>query len=123
MFSQINEAPYPIPFEHIHLKTKSGEGTKAKITAMSSSKGTNIPVHAIVEAVPAEILKHVILRVRPDKHIEFNPSLPLLHQIDEYEREIGGIGRGVAKKIPFRHLLTLVQIAQGDFSKLLEANY
>jgi lysyl-tRNA synthetase class 1 len=114
------KAPYPIPFEHIHLKTTAGEGKKAKVTAMSSSKGTNIPVHEIVEAVPPEILKHAIVRVRPDKHIDFNPALPLLYLIDEYEREIGGIGRGVAREIPFRHLLTLVQIARGDFSNLLE---
>ncbi len=113
------EAPYPIPFEHILLKTKAVEGTKAKVTAMSSSRGTNVPVHAILEAVPPEILKHVISRVRPDKHIEFNPSLPLLNLIDEYEREIGEIGRGVAGKIPFRHFITLVQIARGDFSELL----
>ncbi len=114
------DAPYPIPFEHIHLKTQSGEGKKAKVTSMSSSKGTNIPVHAIVEAVPPAILKYVIVRVRPDKHIEFNPALPLLYLIDEYEREIGGIERGVAGEIPFRHLLTLVQIARGEFSNLLE---
>jgi len=114
------EAPYPVPFEHILLKMKQGEGTKAKVTAMSSSRGTNIPVHEILEAVPPEILKHVISRVRPEKHIEFDPSLPLLHLIDEYEREIGGIGRGVAGKIPFRHFITLVQIARGDFSELLE---
>ena len=114
------KAPYPIPFEHILLKTKEEEGTKAKVTAMSSSRGTNIPVHAMLEAVPPEILKHVISRVRPEKHIEFDPALPLLHLIDEYEREIGGIGGGVAGKIPFRHFITLVQIARGDFSELLE---
>jgi lysyl-tRNA synthetase class 1 len=87
---------------------------------MSSSRGTNIPVHEMLEAVPPEILKHVISRVRPDKHIEFDPSLPLLHLVDEYEREIGGIGRGVAGKIPFRHFITLVQIARGNFSELLK---
>ena len=114
------EAPYPIPFEHILLKTKEGEGRKAKITAMSSSMGTNIPVHTILETVPPEILRYVISRVKPDKHIEFNPSLPLLHLIDEYEREVGGIGKGVVAKIPFRHLLTLVQIARGDPAKLHE---
>jgi len=114
------EAPYPIPFEHILLKRKEREGMKAKVTAMSSSLGTNIPVHEMLETIPPEILKHVISRVRPDKHIEFDPSLPLLHLIDEYEREIGGIGRGVAGKIPFRHFITLVQIARGEFSELLE---
>ena len=114
------EAPYPIPFEHILLKTKEEGGKKAKIASMSSSLGTNIPVHTILETVPPEILKYVISRVKPDKHIAFNPSLPLLNLIDEYEREIGEIGHGVAGKIPFRHLLTLVQVARGDFPKLLE---
>ena len=115
------ETPYPIPFEHILLKTKEEGGTKAKIASMSSSRGTNIPVHTILETVPPEILKYVISRVKPDKHIAFNPSLPLLNLIDEYEREIGEIGHGVAGKISFRHLLTLVQIARGDFAKLLAA--
>lgn len=113
-------APYPIPFEHILLKLQE-EGTKAKVTAMSSSRGTNIPVHEILEAVPPEILKHIISRARPGKHIEFNPSLPLLNLVDEYEREIGGIGSGIAEKISFRHLITLVQVARGDSSKLLDA--
>ncbi len=116
------EAPYPIPFEHILLKLKE-EGMKAKVTAMSSSRGTNIPVHEILEAVPPEILKHAISRVRPDKHIEFDPSLPLLNLIDEYEREIGSIGRGIAAEIPFRHLITLVQIApvgSEEFLKVID---
>ena len=113
-------APYPIPFEHILLKLSKEGGTKAQITAMSSSRGTNIPVHEILEAVPPAILKYVLSRARPDKHIEFNPSLPLLNLMDEYEREIGGIGHGVAGEIPFRHFITLVQVARGDFSTLLE---
>jgi len=111
------KAPYPIPFEHILLKLR--EGDRTKVTAMSSSRGTNIPIHEILEVVPPEILKHLIWRVRPDRHIEFDPSTPLLHLIDEYEREIGGIGSGLAAKIPFRHFLTLVQVARGDFNELL----
>jgi len=45
--------------------------------------------------------------------------LPLLNLIDDYERQVGGIGRGVAASIPFRHFITLVQIARGDFTELL----
>lgn len=112
-------APYPIPFEHILLKLND-EGAGAKVfTKMSSSRGTNIPVHEILQAVPPEIVKHVLARVWPEKHIEFNPSLPLLNLIDEYERQIGGIGHGGAAGIPFRHFITLVQIARGDFTELL----
>ena len=111
------EAPYPIPFEHVLLKRS--EGARTRVTAMSSSRGTNISIQEILEVVPPEILKHLIRRVRPDRHIEFDPSTPLLHLIDEYEREIGGIGRGLAAKIPFRHFLTLVQVARGDFNELI----
>ena len=112
-------APYPIPFEHILLKLDE-EGTGTKVTTkMSSSRGTNIPVHEILRAVPPEILKHLLARVWPEKHIEFNPSLPLLNLIDEYERQVGSIGHGVAASIPFRHFITLVQIARGDFTELL----
>lgn len=111
------EAPYPIPFEHVLLKRS--EGARTRVTAMSSSRGTNIPIREILEVVPPEILKYLLWRVRPDRHIEFDPSTPLLHLIDEYEREIGGIGRGLAAKIPFRHFLTLVQVARGDFNELI----
>jgi lysyl-tRNA synthetase class 1 len=112
-------APYPIPFEHILLRLDE-EGAGAKVTTkMSSSRGTNVPVHEILKAVPPEILKHVLARVWPEKHIEFNPSLPLLNLIDEYERQIAPIGRGSAGEISFRHLVTLVQIARYDFSELL----
>ena len=112
-------APYPIPFEHILLKLDE-EGAGAKVTTkMSSSRGTNVPVHEILRAVPPEILKHVLARVWPEKHIEFNPSLPLLNLIDEYERQVAPIGRGSAGEISFRHLVTLVQIARYDFSELL----
>jgi lysyl-tRNA synthetase class 1 len=112
-------APYPIPFEHILLKLdEEGAGTKVT-TKMSSSRGTNVPVHEILKAVPPEILKYVLARVWPEKHIEFNPSLPLLNLIDEYERQVAPIGRGSAGEISFRHLVTLVQIARYDFSDLL----
>jgi len=97
------------------LKRKEGEGTTEKIAAMSSCVGTNFPGQAMLETKPPEILKHDSSGVRPDKHIEVDHGLPILNLIDEYQREIGGIGRGVAGKIPFRHFITLVQIARGEF--------
>ncbi len=123
-------APYPIPFEHILLRLSEVEGgdtgdeggkRRRRVTAMSSSRGTNIPVREILEVVPPEILKYLIRRVRPERHIEFDPSMPLLHLIDEYERDTGGIGTGIAARIPFRHFLTLVQVARGDDTRELLA--
>jgi lysyl-tRNA synthetase class 1 len=117
-------APYPIPFEHILLKLdkgeKEGERKEKRTAKMSSSKGINIPIEEMLEVVSPEILKYIILRVKPEKHIELNPGLPLLNLIDEYERQT----RAQAQKedispIPFRHVINVVQIARGDFFEMI----
>ena len=98
-----HEPPYPIPFEHIFLK---GKGT------MSSSTGILVSIQEMLDILPPEVLMHLFLRTRPEKHIEFDPGLPLLNLIDEYDRIHGW-------RIPFRHMVTIVQIAQ-DFDQVLE---
>lgn len=94
------EPPFPIPFEHIILKLGG------QLAKMSSSAGVNIPVKEILEVVPPEILKYAILRTKPERHIEFDPSLGLLSIIDEYER------RFAADEVPFRHMVMLVQLGR-----------
>lgn len=98
-----HEPPYPIPFEHIFLK---GKGT------MSSSTGTLISIQEMLDVLPPDVLMHLFLRTKPEKHIDFDPGLPLLNLIDEYDRVHGG-------QVPFRHMVTIVQIAQ-DFDEILE---
>ncbi|MDD5446722.1 MAG: lysine--tRNA ligase [Methanocellales archaeon] len=98
-----HKPPYPIPFEHIFLK---GRGK------MSSSTGTLVSIQEMLDILPPEVLMHLFLRTNPEKHIEFDPGLPLLNLIDEYDRIHGW-------QISFRHMVTIVQTAQ-DFDQILE---
>ncbi|RLI83370.1 lysine--tRNA ligase [Archaeoglobales archaeon] len=112
--------PYPIPYEWVHLK---GVG------AMKSSKGIVIPVKEMLEILPPEIVRYVIIRVRPERHIEFDPGMSLLDVIDEFEDKFRGKDRSVElslvenveySDVPFRHLIVVGQIANWDIGKALE---
>ncbi|MHC1566228.1 MAG: lysine--tRNA ligase [Candidatus Syntropharchaeia archaeon] len=113
------EPPYPVPFEHIIFK---GRGK------MSSSKGVVVSIGDILEVLPPEVVRYLIIKTKPEKHIEFDPGLPLLNLLDEYDGmeendrifELSSIKEGKRLKIPFRHLVNAVQIARGDFHQLLE---
>ena len=71
------EPPYPLTYEWISLK---GVG------AMSSSTGITIGPMDVLELVPSEILRYLIARSKPSKHLEFNTGELLLNLADEYER-------------------------------------
>ncbi len=114
------EPPYPIVYEWIMLKGKG---------AMHSSTGLAISINDMLEIVPPEVLRYLIIRQRPEKHIEFDPGLSLLNLIDEYDRVEGDkrayqLSRTESEKpsdIPYRHMVTAVQIAQDrGFDYLLE---
>lgn len=105
------EPPYPIVYEWIMLKGKG---------AMHSSTGIAISINDMLEIVPPEVLRYLIIRQRPEKHIEFDPGLAFLNLIDEYD-QVEGDKRAYQlsrtegtkpSKIPFRHMVTVVQIAQ-----------
>ncbi|MCK4929350.1 MAG: lysine--tRNA ligase, partial [Methanosarcinales archaeon] len=104
-------APHPIVYEWIMLK---GQG------AMSSSTGVTVSISDMLDVVPPEVLRYLIIRTKPEKHIEFDPGLPLLNLIDEYDNldekldmrayQLSQAG-GTSAKIPFKHMVTAVQIA------------
>jgi len=71
------EPPHPLTYEWISLK---GEG------AMSSSSGVTIGPMDVLKLVPSEILRYLIARSKPSKHLEFNTGDLLLNLADEYER-------------------------------------
>ncbi len=113
------EPPYPVPYEWVHLK---GVG------AMSSSKGVVIPVREFIEILPPEIVRYIIIRVKPKKHIEFDPA-NLLELVDEFEEGLKAKDRSVElamisgveySDVPFRHLIVVGQIAKWDVNKALE---
>ncbi len=112
--------PYPVPYEWVHLK---GVG------AMKSSKGIVIPVREMVEILPPEIVRYILIRVKPERHIEFDPGVGLLDVIDEFEDrvregdrsvELSLVGDVVYSDIPFRHLVVVGQIAKWDVERVLE---
>ncbi|GAB4306954.1 MAG: lysine--tRNA ligase [Methanobacteriaceae archaeon] len=70
------QAPYPVPYEWITLK---GD-------AMSKSKGVFFTPGQWLEIAHPETLNYFIFRSKPMKHKDFNPSMPFLDFMDQYDR-------------------------------------
>jgi lysyl-tRNA synthetase class 1 len=64
-------------YEWIYLKGKG---------AMASSKGNTVSGKELLDIVPPEIMRFLITRVKPSKHIDFDPGEGLISLADEYER-------------------------------------
>jgi lysyl-tRNA synthetase class 1 len=123
---------YPHPgllvYEFIMLK---GQG------AMHSSKGTAVSGEEMLQMTPPEVLRFLIMRNQPNRHIVFDSGLGLLTLVDEYDKEeevyfgketeIKGmkefkktyelsqpyhIPLTMPLHLPYRHLVTLNQIAK-----------
>ncbi len=113
------EPPYPIVYEWIHLK---GVGP------MKGSKGIVVPVREMVDILPPEAVRYIIIRTRPERHIDFDPA-SLLDLIDEFEEalakgdrsaELSLIRKIKHVEVPFRHLVVVGQIAEWNLDKVLE---
>jgi lysyl-tRNA synthetase class 1 len=115
------EPPYPIPYEWIALR---GQGD------MSSSKGNLVSMFNLTQTIPPEVVRYMIFRVKPTRHIVFDPGLPLLNLVDEYDdpqganrdqraAELARIEGIPPVGIPFKHLVNLVQITQGDAEHIM----
>jgi lysyl-tRNA synthetase class 1 len=114
------EAPYPIPYEWVGLR---GQGD------MSSSKGNLISIFNLTQTVPPEVVRYMVFRARPMRHIAFDPGLPLLNLVDEYDNvespnrnqraaELALLEAWPPLGIPFKHLVNLVQITDGEIGKI-----
>ena len=119
-----NEPPLPIVYEWIMLGEKG---------AMSSSSGVVVSISDMLDVVPPEALRFLIMKTRPEKHIKFDPGQPLLNLVDEYERlrdkeepsefEKRIVALSQSKdvkqsKIPFKQMVTIYQVAGGDLDKI-----
>lgn len=107
------------------------------VGAMHSSTGTAISAEEMLRMTPPEVLRFLIAKTQPGRHIEFDPGLGILtlvEEFDEWERVAfhaeeprSGINdpertyalsipRQLAKslpfQIPFRHLVVVSQIAK-----------
>lgn len=103
--------------------------------AMHSSKGTALSAEEMLRMTPPEVLRFLIMKNHPTKHIVFDPGLGILNLVEEYdlnERVYFGLeekNRGmkdlsatyelsqpydIPKKIPvnvpYKHLVTVLQI-------------
>ena len=127
------EPPYPVVYEWIYLK---GRG------AMASSTGVGVSIQAVLEVAPPELVKFLILRVRPEKHIDFDPGTNLLRLVEEYQQLqadylAGGEAADALRRrifelsqvsatphlypaVPFAHLPVVLQAAGGDAARALE---
>jgi lysyl-tRNA synthetase class 1 len=116
------EAPFPIPYEWIRLK---GRGD------MSSSKGNVLSIGRILEVVPPEVLRYLVIRERPTKTIGFDPGRPLLKLADEMDDpdasgvddralQLSRAGGFPAVGVPFAHLVVVVQAAAFDVDRSVE---
>lgn len=116
------EAPFPIPYEWIRLK---GQGD------MSSSRGNVLSITHMLEVVPPEVLRYLVIRERPNKTIGFDPGLPLLQLVDEYDDntqkrhdprsvELSRAGGFESVGVPFKHLVVVAQAVDFDVDKMVE---
>lgn len=116
------EVPHPAVYEWISL-TGGGD--------MSSSKGNVISIAEMVDVMPAEVLKYSVTRVKPAKRITFDPGLPMLTLIDEFDDptsksrnnravELSKISTHPPLGIPFKHIISLYQTTQGNIDEMQE---
>lgn len=112
------EPPFPIIYEWIHLK---GVG------AMKSSKGIVIPIKDLVDTLPPELVRYIIIRSKPERHIEFDPT-NLLEVIEEFEGaykenersvQLSMVSEAEYTDVPFKHILVVGQIAKWDLNSVL----
>jgi lysyl-tRNA synthetase class 1 len=69
-------APHGVVYEWIQLK---GQGV------MSSSTGVGVTAVEMLEMTPPEVLRFLMVRSNPNKHIDFDPGFGLLNLVDEYD--------------------------------------
>lgn len=116
------EPPFPIAYEWIRLK---GQGD------MSSSRGNVLSIGRMLEVVPPEVLRYLVIRERPARTINFDPGLPLLQLVDEMDDcesarrdpravELSQAGSFVAVGVPFKHLIVVAQSARFDIDRAVE---
>lgn len=116
------EPPFPVTYEWISLKGKGD---------MSSSKGNVLSIERMLKVVPPEVLRYLIVRTPPARTIGFDPGLPLLSLVDEYDdvesagRDLRALALSRASEyrpvgVPFKHLVNVVQMANFDFRQIVE---
>ncbi len=119
------KAPTPLPYDTVNMV---GDTKK-----MSSSLGNLVTPGQALEIMPPEILRFFILRSLPKRVVYFDPGLGLYNLVDEYAKLEAAVDGGlhpefeqayrvaaatgeqkVISSVPFNHLVSVYQTAQGD---------
>lgn len=130
--------PAHVMYEFLNLKGKG---------AMHSSSGLAVSADDILRMTPPEVLRYLLMRQSPRKHIDFDPGLGLLTLVDEFDRfervffgaeENPGtfsevertyelscptfIPDGLPAKAPYKHLVTVAQMSDDvqQIARILE---
>jgi len=124
-------APHPVPYEFIN---PAGDTKK-----MSKSAGNVITLVDALDVMPAEILRYFVIRSKPSKTLIYDSGVGLYTLIDEYSKVEEAVhdgqdhesahayaaanslgGERTIARIPFNHLVSTYQAAQGDEAEILK---
>jgi len=115
------EPPFPVTYEWISFRGK-GE--------LKKSKGNVLSVHRMLEVLPPEVLRYLVVKTRPMRSIAFDPGVPMLSLIDEFDdaaseaRDPRALQLSCGDRfrpigVPFRHLVNVVQMADFDLDQVI----
>ena len=125
--------PHPVSYEFVQLK---GMGQ------MHKSTGSPVTGVDALSITPPQVMNYIVLRVNPERHIDYDSGMGILDMVDEYDRVEKMFYTGEAEErdldllrgyelsqpegprsklplqIPYRHLVSLVQITD-DFEGVM----
>lgn len=126
-----SKAPTPLPYDTVNMV---GDTKK-----MSSSLGNLVTPAQALEIMPVEILRFFILKSMPKRVVYFDPGLGLYNLVDEYAKLEAAVEHGLhpeferayqvaavtgsqkmISSIPFNHLVSVYQTAQGNIDSVKE---
>ena len=127
-----SKTPLDMVYEWIHLKGKG---------AMHSSTGLVISAEDMLTMAPPEVIRWIVMKPQPNRHIDFDPGLGLLNMVDRYDKteqdyhegvlddnekrafELSQVSKISKKKpsiLPYKHLVTLTQ-SKTNLNEIIEA--
>ena len=127
-----SKTPLDLVYEWIHLKGKG---------AMHSSSGIVISAEEMLTMAPPEVIRWIVMKPQPNRHIDFDPGLGLLNIVDRYDKteqeyhegklednekrafelsQVKKISKDKPNPLPYKHLVTLSQ-SKTNLDEIVEA--
>ena len=127
-----SKTPLDMVYEWIHLKGKG---------AMHSSTGLVISAEDMLTMAPPEVIRWIVMKPQPNRHIDFDPGLGLINMVDRYDKteqdyhegilddnekrafelsQVSKISKERPNLLPYKHLVTLAQ-SKTNLNEIIEA--